>query len=411
MDGPFASTVINVKDHGAIGDGSADDTHAIRAVIDASREGDAIYFPPGTYLICGRLLPKAHQKYFSLTHAATIKAVAGSEWFSVFDVRAGRVEFDHLIVDLSGTVEPPNDRKKPPPPAIRARAVDGGKVELVVTSCRIEHAPGQGILVAGSTGSDRVTVGDSLVADCGESGLTLDTVDGARVERCRFERCRNGVQASSCRDVTVYAVTATHNRRHGFAFRYSQQWHVGDCIATGNGGAETDRDKLRGWGIAAGGGPEIRHPPPNSDFTILNNICEGNYAGGITLDPTVADDPDTKPDETAVIWTQRARIAGNVCRGRMGGERRDGDQPFGTHGIHVRNSSDVVVTDNHCYLNHSCGIAVVNASHVLVQANACYENTIGIGVFNRDDMPEAGRHLIDANVLYDNDEADLKGLR
>jgi polygalacturonase len=39
MDGPLADTVLNVKDHGAIGDGSADDTEAVRAAIGASREG------------------------------------------------------------------------------------------------------------------------------------------------------------------------------------------------------------------------------------------------------------------------------------------------------------------------------------------------------------------------------------
>jgi hypothetical protein len=53
----------------------------------------------------------------------------------------------------------------------------------------------------------------------------------------------------------------------------------------------------------------------------------------------------------------------------------------------------------------------VNSSHVLVQANACYENTKGIGLFGREDVTDAGRHLIGVNMLYDNDEADLKGMR
>jgi parallel beta-helix repeat protein len=412
-DSLFAGTVINVKDHGAKGDGSTDDTEYLRAAIAASREGDAIYFPPGTYLISGCLAPKAEQVYFSLTDAATIKAVPGSEWFSVFDVKAGHVEFHHLTLDLSETIEPPNDEKKAPPPGIRAQAADRDTVELVVSSCRIGHAHGQGILVGGSGGSDRdrVIVRDSLVADCYESGLTLNKVNGARVKDCRFEHCRNGIQAASCRDVVIDAVSVTDNRRHGIAFRYSYDWHVNNCVATGNGGTETDQDKLRGWGIAAGGGPEVRHPPPNSDFTISNNICEDDYDGGITLDPTVANDPSTDQDETALIWAQRARVAGNVCRGRKGGESRGGEHPFGVHGIQVRNSSDVVVTDNHCYQNNNCGIAVVNSSHVLVQANACYENTNGIGLFSREDVTDAGRQVIGVNMLYDNDEADLKGMR
>jgi parallel beta-helix repeat protein len=405
--------VINVKDHGAVGDGSTDDKDALRAAIAASLEGDAIFFPTGTYVISGRLVPKARQVYFSLTDAATIKvkATAGSDPFPVFVVEAGPVEFRHLTLDLLES-EPPTAGVEAPP-GILARAAAGGTVDLVVSSCRIRGGYGQGIRVGGSgeSGRDRVIVRDSLVEDCYESGLTLNRVNGARVEASRFERCRNGIQAGSCRDVAIDAVVATDNRRHGIVFRYSHVWHVKNCIATDNGGKETDQEKLRGWGIAAGGGPEVPHPPPNSNFTITNNICEQNYAGGITLDPTVANDPSTEPDESALIWAQRAGIAGNVCRGRKDGEPRGGDDPLGVHGIHVRNSSDVVVTENHCYNNHNCGIAVVNSTHVLVQANACYENTSGIGLFRREDLTDADHHLIGVNMLYDNDEADLKGMR
>jgi len=412
-DGPFAGLVINVKDHGAVGDGSTDDTDALRAAIDSSTEGQAFYFPPGNYLVSKRLVPKAGQVYFSLTDAATIKAAPETKPFPVFDVAAGPVQFHHLTLDLSKgpKVEPP-DCAKDAPPGILAQAEDSGTVDLVVSSCRIRHCHGQGIRVGGSgeSGHDRVVVRNVVVADCCESGLTLNRVNGARVEASWFTGCRNGVQVASSRDVAVKAVTATGNRRHGIAFRYSHDWHVSDCVASGNGGTEKDQDKLRGWGIVAGGGPEINHPPPNRDFTITDNVCEDNYAGGITLDPTVADDPSTEQDESELIWDQRARVCGNLCRGRKDGERREGDDPFGIHGIHVRNSSDVLVTDNHCHHNKHCGIAVVNSSHVLVEANWCYENTTGIGLFAQD-VPGAGNHVIDANVLYDNDEADLKGLR
>jgi len=53
----------------------------------------------------------------------------------------------------------------------------------------------------------------------------------------------------------------------------------------------------------------------------------------------------------------------------------------------------------------------VNSSHVLVQGNACYENANGIGVFNREDLIDARRHVIGVNILYDNDQDDLKGVR
>ena len=40
---------ISVKDHGAVGDGKADDTEAIQAVLSQVKTGMTIYFPPGTY--------------------------------------------------------------------------------------------------------------------------------------------------------------------------------------------------------------------------------------------------------------------------------------------------------------------------------------------------------------------------
>jgi parallel beta-helix repeat protein len=413
----FAGSVINVKDHGAKGDGSTDDTRQLRAAIAAAGVDGAIYFPPGTYLVSGRLVPQARQVCFSLTDAATIKVkvLSGSRPFPALEVRSGPVEIHHLTLDLTES-EGPEDGKEAPP-AILARAAGVGTVGLVVSSCRIRGGYGHGIEVGGSAESgrsgresshDRVIVRDSLVEDCYESGLTLNKVNGARVEGGRFKSCRNGIQVASCREVAVHAVVAADNRRHGIVFRYSHVWHVNNCTATGNGGRETDRDKLRGWGIVAGGDARVRHPPPNSDFTFTNNICEDNYDGGITLDPTVADDP-------ALILAQRARVSGNVCRGRKGGEPRGGEHPLGVHGIQVRNSSDVVVTDNHCYQNNNSGIQLVNCSHVLVQANACYENTNGIALFRRGDLKDPGHdaigvNVIGVNILYDNDEADLKGM-
>jgi len=57
-------------------------------------------------------------------------------------------------------------------------------------------------------------------------------------------------------------------------------------VARGNGSG------TEGWGIAAGGDAQEPPSPPSSDFTITNNICEGNGDGGITLDPTVVSQPD-----------------------------------------------------------------------------------------------------------------------
>jgi parallel beta-helix repeat protein len=224
-------------------------------------------------------------------------------------------------------------------------------------------------------------------------------------------RCRNGVQSGSCRDVVVHAV------------RRSTTGATGSCSGTRTrlarqqlGRQEQRRRRNRSQEVPWLGHRRRRRSratDARSQQRLHDHrqLCEDNYAGGITLGPTVADDPKTREDESALIWEQRARVSGNLCRGRQDGKRRGGEHPHGAHGIHVRNSSDVVVTDNLRHHNNSSGIAVVNSLHVLVQSNACFQNTNGIGIFNRPDLKDLGRHLIGVNMTYDDDDDDLKGMQ
>jgi nitrous oxidase accessory protein NosD len=227
-----------------------------------------------------------------------------------------------------------------------------------------------------------VIVRDTVVQDCGMNGLGFGKIDNVRVESSRFERCYNGIKMLDCRDVVVHAVTANSNRRHGIAFTFSHRWHVDDCVASGNGSGENG-----GWGIVAGGEP--LRLKPNSDFTITNNICENNADGGISVDPTVVPDPG----QPEVIWVQRARVSGNVCRNATL-----------HHGIHITHARDVVVTDNVCTGNQrGSGVQLVSSSHVLVQGNTCCVNRNGIGLFSNAEVSDPGHHVIGINLLYGND--------
>lgn len=53
--------IVNVKQFGARGNNSNNDTSAIQAALDAvAATGGRVYFPPGVYLIHGTLTPKAN---------------------------------------------------------------------------------------------------------------------------------------------------------------------------------------------------------------------------------------------------------------------------------------------------------------------------------------------------------------
>lgn len=98
---------INVKDHGAVGDGSTDDSTAINAAIAAMSDGDVLYFPPGEYR-CGTM-------YFSgLTGIAIIGAgrdvsvVRNNAYFdasSPYDVSGGDTNNGGQVINMDNSCD------------------------------------------------------------------------------------------------------------------------------------------------------------------------------------------------------------------------------------------------------------------------------------------------------------------
>jgi Pectate lyase superfamily protein/Right handed beta helix region len=384
--GSFVRSVINVKRYGAKGDGG-DDTRALQRAIGVSRPGDALYFPAGTYVVSEPLLPKPDQLFFGQTARAIIKAHPRKPPFPIFVVRSGPVEFRRLTIEGSRNAYA---GFLSPPPAICGQPGPGGMILLSVTACRIQQAWGEGIRIAGGSGSgqgpQRVTVRDTVVEDCGQDGLSLGRLLNILVRSCRFERCNNGIKMYHCQNAVVQGVTAQLNRRHGIAFAFSQRWRVDHCRALANG-----LGKEQGWGIVAGG-DEKSDLAPNSDFTISDNVCVANLKGGISLDPT-------KPAEEGkkeAIWPQRARVAGNRCSGAKL-----------NHGIRITHASDVLVADNVCDHNKfGAGIELVDSERVLVQDNRCHHNKIGIADRNDTCAEDHGLNQFLRNRLYKNDDND-----
>ena len=241
-ESPFAGTVINVKDHGAVGDGSTDDTEPSgtrspplgKATRSTSRR-DVPHLRSAWSPRHGRCTSRSRTRPPSRSSPAE-RAVSG-----VRGQVGAPVEFHHLTLDLSKpkAIEPPTARRgrsagdpgpgrrgTPPstswcPPAASAAVTAresgwrGGK-------------PGRRDRVSSGTRSSR-TVARAASRSAGS------TAPASRLSR--FERCRNGIQAASCRDVVISAVAATDNRRHGLV-PVLHDWHVHHCVAKGNGGGE-----------------------------------------------------------------------------------------------------------------------------------------------------------------------------
>lgn len=83
---PVAITAESVRDHGAAGDGTGDDTRAIQAALDAvPSDGGAVFFPPGDYPVSRGLVPKSQTLIFG-SHTPRYHAVVDPD--SACKVRA-----------------------------------------------------------------------------------------------------------------------------------------------------------------------------------------------------------------------------------------------------------------------------------------------------------------------------------
>jgi len=97
IDTAVNKTVKNVKNHGAIGDGLTNDTVAIQALIDASANGDLIYFPSGVYLTDPIIFTGKSINVEG--HRATLKAISNNahrllNYDQVSDIKISGIKFD-----------------------------------------------------------------------------------------------------------------------------------------------------------------------------------------------------------------------------------------------------------------------------------------------------------------------------
>ena len=90
--------VINVKDFGATGNGTTDDTAAVQAAITAAPAGAAIYFPRGTYRLSSIEITKDVAIYGDGKNATTLSLRNPSD-FRVFFIKTSWISFE--LFDLT----------------------------------------------------------------------------------------------------------------------------------------------------------------------------------------------------------------------------------------------------------------------------------------------------------------------
>lgn len=168
----------NVRDSGATGGGSTDDTAAIHALRDIVGEGGSLLFPPGTYLVTG-LTASVNNQTWTLMRGAILKLAASANTSNI------TVTADGFTL-IGGTIDG------------NAAGQSGTYGSGTYTGIGV-YAPG---------GSDDITVEGVEITNCKFMGLDIRTASRVTVNRCyvhTVNRC-----CLHIRDVLGMVCTGNH---------------------------------------------------------------------------------------------------------------------------------------------------------------------------------------------------------
>jgi Pectate lyase superfamily protein len=255
--------VVNVRGHGASGDGIADDSAAIRAAVMAMKSGSTLYFPTGSYRFA-ELHPEG---------GAAIRLVGMSDLTIEFDDGA------ELVMD---NVDPETNKG-----TCHGILIHGPASRIALRNVKIrwvarpDRSMGDGIRILGCpTDTDETPEGwdgppapvngveltNCEIRSSAQTGAILTGVSDVNVSRLRvLDTAADGLHFNACRRVKIDDYLARNNGDDGLALvTYYSDEPFFDSLA------ETFAfPQLTDWS--------------NADFTVTNVDIAGGMANGVRL--------------------------------------------------------------------------------------------------------------------------------
>ena len=349
--------IFNVHCYGAKGDGQTDDLGAILAARDAvnAAGGGVLFFPRGSFVVSNTIELGTSTTVLGLGAGSVLQAKPGVACFNMLLVRnSDDVRVRDLVLD--------GNRAMTSPPAdpdnenigcgFLGQPVGKGQTGLSIKNVVVRNHHGSGIRITGPHNSDdpyqlcanEVEVIGCQILDCGSRGVILTRATRARIAGNVITSCTQaGIQLVISRaaviDGNVIQKTVQRPGTHGgHGIGAANSF---DYVIVNNVASENER-----WGIAASSGLGLwpKQYPMSQRYVVANNVCRGNAAGGITIDPTLPrDHPDH--DQTQDSY---ATLASNVCVANQG------------PGIHTTHAGYLTVYGNICDGNNNAGIGIIH---------------------------------------------------
>jgi hypothetical protein len=217
--GPFtARAIYDVKDYGALGDGSTDDTTAIQSCINAAPSGSIVYFPPGTYIVSATIQLSGNITYMGAdSGVSVVKQKSGSNLNAVMASLG-------WTAGTNATSVAPTDIYRL---QVQGQPADSGNGHGIVLQsyqssieyCYVQSTKGDGIRFDTASQSGSVTVSNTMVEN-------------------HLFRC----QVRTTTGAGINIADATNNK-------LTDGW-IRDCIVQNPGGNGVNIQASAGWVVA-----------------------------------------------------------------------------------------------------------------------------------------------------------------
>lgn len=169
---PKDAQVVNVKDHGATGNGSTDDTAAINAAAALLTAGGTLFFPPGTYLLNGSgtiTLSQPITVRGASPVASSIRIGSSFTGTEAFTVTSDDVVFTSIEIRGNSSTTTSN-------PVASAISATAGSKSLRILNTTIQFINAYAVKVFGTSGS---------------------TIHGGQIDNVKIQSCAGGVWIKS----------------------------------------------------------------------------------------------------------------------------------------------------------------------------------------------------------------------
>lgn len=388
LDSPF----INVKDYGALGDGT-NQTAAVLAAVAAS-SGKTVIFPSGTYVLDNAAIAPLSESAWCVTPNAIIKNVTTATQYNLFIIDG----VSNFTLYGGGTIQCYTVNN----PVANAISINISNSNVVIDTTNItidnitfDGSNGECVYIGSgggaSVGCENITVTNCRITNARRNGIAIGAVNFANITNNDISFTSNPDHIEICSGIDIEPLTGM----------LATNIYIGENYIHGNDGCGIT---LYGGGGGSAGAECI------ANVTIANNNFSDNCKGGLSVSSTMVASVETTTTYRCSIINNR--LSGLNHRGGISsdlnretsiiGNSISGEHSTGTHptnasflsGMVINACTRVVVSNNVVRSANHSGYYLYQSTNCIV-ANNVADNTNYYGVDSQSNVDCE----IDGNLL------------